>query len=103
MTFIKKHRILLLLVLSSAIFLALYRRFIFGDAVFMYTDLGSDGMSSSYPIITMLSRLLKSRDFSAFTLESGLGSDTTATFLQYLNPLKLFLLIAVKKEIKKSV
>lgn len=93
MTFIKKHRILLLLVLSSAIFLALYRRFIFGDAVFMYTDLGSDGMSSSYPIITMLSRLLKSRDFSAFTLESGLGSDTTATFLQYLNPLKLFLLI----------
>jgi hypothetical protein len=33
------------------------------------------------------------RDFSAFTLESGLGTDTTATFLQYLNPLKLFLLI----------
>ena len=93
MTFIKKHRILLLLVLSSVIFLALYRRFIFGDAIFMYTDLGSDGMSSSYPIITMLSRLLMNRDFSAFTLESGLGTDTTATFLQYLNPLKLFLLI----------
>ena len=93
MTFIKKHKILLLLVLSSAIFLALYRRFIFGDAIFMYTDLGSDGMSSSYPIITMLSRLLMNRDFSAFTLESGLGSDTTATFLQYMNPLKLFLLI----------
>ena len=93
MTFLKKHRILLLLILSSAIFLALYRRFIFGDAIFMYTDLGSDGMSSSYPIITMLSRLLMNRDFSAFTLESGLGSDTTATFLQYINPLKLFLLV----------
>ena len=93
MTFFKKHRILLLLVLSSVIFVALYRRFIFGDAIFMYTDLGSDGMSSSYPIITMLSRLLMNRDFSAFTLESGLGTDTTATFLQYINPLKLFLLI----------
>ena len=92
MTFIKKHTRLLLLVLSSLIFLALYSRFIFGDAVFMYTDVGSDGMSASYPIITMLSRLFMGGNFSSFNLESGLGTDTTATFLQYINPLKLLLL-----------
>ncbi len=93
MTFIQKHRRIVLLALSSVIFLALYWRFVFGDAVFMYTDVGSDGMSSSYPIITMLSRLLHNKDFSSFTLESGLGADTTSTFLQYINPLKLFLLV----------
>ena len=93
MAFFKKHTRLLVLVLSSLIFLALYSRFIFGDAVFMYTDVGSDGMSASYPIITLMSRIFMSGNFSSFNLESGLGADTTATLLQYINPLKLLLLL----------
>lgn len=90
---LKKHRLLLLLILTNLVFLILYRRFLFGDAVFMYSDVGSDSLSSSYPIITMLSRLLHNGDFSFFTLSDGLGGSTTATFLQYLNPIKFFLLL----------
>ena len=83
----------LLLLLSTLIFLILYRRFLIGSAVYLYTDIGSDSISSSYPILVMLSRLFQRGDFSFFTLSSGLGSDTSATFLQYVNPLKAFLLL----------
>ncbi|MCR5294460.1 MAG: YfhO family protein [Lachnospiraceae bacterium] len=77
---------------TNAVFFLLYREFIFGDAVFMYSDVGSDSLSSSYPIIAELSRLFKTRTFSFYTIWSGLGQDTTATFLQYINPFKLMLL-----------
>ena len=81
-----------LLALTTAVFLVLMRRFLFGNAVYLYTDIGSDSVASSYPILVMLSRLFQSGDFSFYTLSSGLGADTTATFLQYVNPLKALLL-----------
>ena len=81
------------LLLTTIVFLVLYRRFLFGSAVYLYTDIGSDSISSSYPILVMLSRLFQNGDFSFYTLSSGLGADTTVTFLQYLNPLKAFLLL----------
>ena len=80
------------LLLSALIYMGLYGFFIFGNAVYMYSDVGSDSLSSSYPIITMLARLYREKQFSFYTLSSGLGSDTSATFLQYLNPLKFLLL-----------
>ena len=83
----------LFLIFASLVFLVLYRRFIFGNAVYLYTDIGSDSTASSYPILVMLSRLFQEGNFSFYTLSSGLGSDTTATFLQYINPLKAFLLL----------
>ena len=85
------------LLLSALIYMGLYGFFIFGNAVYMYSDVGSDSLSSSYPIITMLARLYREKQFSFYTLSSGLGSDTSATFLQYLNPLK-FLLLNFGKE-----
>ena len=60
---------------------------------YLYTDIGSDSVASSYPILVMLSRLFRSGDFSSYTLSCGLGADTAATFLQYINPLKAFLLL----------
>ncbi len=83
----------LFLLFASFIFLVLYRRFLFGSAVYLYSDIGSDSVASSYPILVMLSRLFQAGDFSFYTLSSGLGADTTATFLQYVNPLKAFLLL----------
>ena len=83
----------LFLIFASLVFLVLYRRFIFGNAVYLYTDIGSDSTASSYTILVMLSRLFQEGNFSFYTLSSGLGSDTTATFLQYINPLKAFLLL----------
>lgn len=92
LAFIRKHPILPLLVLTNLTFLLLYRHFVFHNAVFMYSDGGSDSLSSSYPIITMLSRLFSEGTFSHFTLWDGLGIDTTSIFLQYLNPVKALLL-----------
>ncbi len=92
-SFLKKHPAIPLLVLVNVVFLLLYRHFIFHNAVYMYSDGGSDSLSSSYPIITMLSHLFESGTYSHFTLWDGLGIDTTAIFLQYLNPLKALLLL----------
>ena len=91
------------LLLSSLIYMGLYGFFIFGNAVYMYSDVGSDSLSSSYPIITMLSRLYREKQFTFYTLSSGLGSDTSATFLQYLNPLKFLLLNFGKDSFPLSV
>ena len=88
----KEHPIIPLLILTNLVFFVLYRRFLFKGAVFMYSDVGSDSLSSSYPIIAELSRLFETRTFSHYTIWSGLGQDTTATFLQYINPFKLMLL-----------
>ncbi|HAE44493.1 MAG TPA: hypothetical protein DCG37_02695 [Lachnospiraceae bacterium] len=92
-SFIRKHTRTTLLTVTAVLYLILYGRFLFGDAVYMYSDVGSDSLSSSYPIIVMLSRLYETRTFSFYTLWDGLGADTTATFLQYLNPLKLLILL----------
>ncbi len=92
-SFIRKHTRTTLLAATAVLYLILYGRFLFGDAVYMYSDVGSDSLSSSYPIITMLSRLFGTRTFSFYTLWAGLGTDTTATFLQYLNPLKFLILL----------
>ena len=91
------------LLLSSLIYMGLYGFFIFGNAVYMYSDVGSDSLSSSFPIITMLSRLYREKQFTFYTLSSGLGSDTSATFLQYLNPLKFLLLNFGKDSFPLSV
>ena len=50
------------LLLSALIYMGLYGFFIFGNAVYMYSDVGSDSLSSSYPIITMLARLYREKD-----------------------------------------
>ena len=92
-SFIRKHPRTTLLAATAVLYLILYGRFLFGDAVYMYSDVGSDSLSSSYPIITMLSRLFETRTFSHYTLWNGLGTDTTATFLQYINPLKFLILL----------
>ena len=60
----KEHPIILLLILTNLVFFVLYRRFLFKGAVFMYSDVGSDSLSSSYPIIAELSRLFETRTFS---------------------------------------
>ena len=92
-SFIRKHTRTTLLAATAVLYLILYGRFLFGDAVYMYSDVGSDSLSSSYPIIVMLSRLFGTRTFNYYTLWDGLGADTTSTFLQYLNPLKFLILL----------
>ena len=82
----------IILILGNAVFFALYRRFFTGDAVYLYTDIGSDSVTSSLPILSMLQRLFAARDLSGYSLSAGLGSSTAALLLKYLNPMKLPLL-----------
>ncbi len=83
---------IIVLLLANAVFFVLYLRFFTGEAVYLYTDIGSDSVNSSYPIIAMVQRLFGSRDFSGFSLTAGLGSSTVTYLLKYLNPVKLPLL-----------
>lgn len=93
----------LLLLLTNFIFFVLYRRFWFGDATYFYTDIGSDGFSSSYPIIALLGRLVRSGNISAYSLEDGLGTDISTMLMQYINPVKALLLLFPEKNLPTAV
>ena len=81
-----------LMAVTCVIFLVLMRKFIFGDADYLYSDIGSDSVSSSFPILAMLGRMVQTGDLSSYRLDYGLGGDTTYLLLQYLNPFKFFML-----------
>ncbi len=85
-------RIVLYLALINSIFFVIYRHFIIGNGIYLYYDIGSDSYTSSYPIISMLARLFQRQQFPVYELTAGLGSNIAVTYLQYLNPLKTFLL-----------
>lgn len=91
--------LLLLFSVTAAIFVILYRRFITGSAVYLYTDIGSDSFTSSFPILVYLRDLFHRADFSAYHLNAGLGADTSQLFLKYLNPLKFPLLLFSKDKL----
>ena len=91
--FFSRHRILLLLLLTNILFALIYRRFLTGESVYMYADIGNDSLSSSYPILMMVSRLLHSGTLSHYTLTMGIGNDITGILLQYLNPVKLLIVL----------
>ncbi len=90
--FNRKFGGIVILLLANAVFFALYFRFFTGEAVYLYTDIGSDSINSSLPIISMLQRLFAARDFSGFSLNSGIGAPTLVSALKYLNPIKTPLL-----------
>ena len=77
---------------GNLVFFVLYSRFLTGRAVYLYTDIGSDSVASSLPLITLLERMFRAGRFGGYELTAGLGSDTTATFMKYLNPVKTPLL-----------
>ncbi len=91
------RHIVLLLLLTNAVFAALYHKFIIGNGVYLYSDIGSDAYTSSYPIISMLADLFQNGSFPQYELTAGLGNNIAVTYLQYLNPLKAFLLLFSKE------
>lgn len=90
--FNRKFGSLMILLLANAIFFALYFKFFKGEAIYLYTDIGSDSVASSLPIINMLQRLTGAGDLSGYSVTAGLGSSTFASLIKYLNPIKLPLL-----------
>ena len=93
----RKHRnflpVLFLFLLTNIIFCIVYFRFISGSAVYMYADIGNDSLSSSYPLLSLLSRSFHDGSLASYALTDGLGTDVTSTFLQYINPIKLMMLV----------
>ena len=90
--FCRKFGLLITLLLANTIFFILYLRFFRGNAVYLYTDIGSDSVTSSLPIISMLQRMFETGNFSGYSLNAGLGSDLTSILVKYLNPIKFPLL-----------
>lgn len=96
MKLLKGHPFRTLFLVTNLLFAVLYYRFLIGDGIYLYLDVGSDSISSSYPIIALIGSLFRSGTFAQYSLYSGLGSDITATYLQYMNPLKAVLLLFSK-------
>ncbi len=64
------------LLVSSAlalIGLLVFRNFVFGDKVLLYTDMGADSVNDSYPCFVHLSDYLRSVGFPSWSFSVGLG------------------------------
>jgi hypothetical protein len=53
----------------------IYWRFLFGDAVLLYEDVGSDSMHSYYPDFVHLSSYIRSQGFPSWSFCVGMGQD----------------------------
>lgn len=52
-----------------------YSRFLFGDAVLLYKDIGSDSLNSYYPDFVHLSHYIRSQGFPSWSFCVGMGQD----------------------------
>jgi len=53
----------------------IYWRFLFGDAVLLYKDVGNDSMNSYYPDFVNLSSYIRSQGFPSWSFCVGMGQD----------------------------
>ena len=53
----------------------IFREFLFGGAVLLYTDIGSDSVNSYYPDFLHLSNYIRSQGFPSWSFYVGMGQD----------------------------
>jgi len=53
----------------------IFRDFLFGSAVLLYTDIGSDSVNSYYPDFVHLSNYIRSQGFPSWSFSVGMGQD----------------------------
>src|SRR3954470_20683479 len=53
----------------------IYRRFLFGDAVLLYKDIGSDSINDSYPWFVHYSDYLRNHGLPSWSFAVGMGQD----------------------------
>src|SRR3977135_1871353 len=60
--------------------LLIFREFLFGNAVLLYKDIGSDSLNISYPYFVHLSDYLRSEGIPSWSFYVGMGQDLFFTF-----------------------
>lgn len=53
----------------------IFREFLFGNAVLLYTDIGSDSVNSYYPDFVHLSNYIRSQGYPSWSFHVGMGQD----------------------------
>src|SRR5438477_8851295 len=69
---------LFLLLATTALLLvgaAIFRNFLFGDSVLLYTDIGSDSLNFSYPQFVHFSDYIRTEGFPSWSFCVGMGQD----------------------------
>src|SRR5205814_385586 len=69
---------LLLLLITTALLLVgsvIFRNFLFGDSVLLYTDIGSDSLNFSYPQFVNFSDHIRQEGFPSWSFSVGMGRD----------------------------
>lgn len=67
--------------------LAIYWRFVFGDGLLLYRDIGSDSLTSYYADFVHLSKYIRTDGFPSWSFHIGMGQDLAyATGFLFLEP-----------------
>ena len=81
-----KHPILLLTLLMFTTSLVVFYSFLFGDKVFIFSDIGSDTQNVYYPFFVSLERHIKTGNFSLWGFDYGMGTNFLARQSDIGNP-----------------
>lgn len=94
-TFLRRdvRYVIILLALTTALFLGLYSPFFFGGQMYVYTDIGSDTINTYLPNIIYDLRSFASGTTDLYVLDRGLGEYAPSLLYKYLNGVNLPLLI----------
>ena len=93
----------LTILLTSAVFWILYARFFFGDAYYMYEDIGGDTLKQYIPQIIYDLRNIHEGASSGFDLTLGFGKYYVSLLYKYLNPVNWPLLLFGYTHLNKAL
>jgi hypothetical protein len=89
-----------LLTLVSAICLILFFKYIFGDYLYIFVDIGSDTINSYYPFLNFLNRHIND-GFSLYSFNLGVGKSVLSYLL--VDPFSIFIYICPNEYIASSI
>ena len=82
----RKMDIGILILLSFISSIIIYSKFIFGEYIYAYTDMGYDTVHSYLPQFEYLAQVIREGNFSLYSFQIGMGTDTSDYYAHFTNP-----------------
>lgn len=91
--------IFFLLTTCFGLFILFYRKMLFGDFIYAYSDIGRDTLATYIPRYIFDGEWIRSGGASSYTLQDGLGAYIRNPVYKYIFPFNFFFIMADKENI----
>ncbi len=92
---IRNHKeVSLLLAVCFVLFILLYRKMLFGDYMYAYSDIGRDTLATYLPRYIFDGNWIRNGNASSYTLQNGLGAYVMNPVYKYIFPFNFFFVLS---------